>query len=342
MAGQEGKKSVVESEAAPEYDKEKEEFQDRIIDRALRLLFTEDMDSLSTEITDIIVRNFPVRSMLIFKEEGESGVFVPSRIIGYPEERIPTIRQKVSYTAEEIASSLSISKTIGKFSRIYLAEQYSDIDERDIAESFFPERVNTKRESVDSWHPLDRASFHLIDRSGKEIGYFYITSTTTDKQLDQRYVESLDILASIASVAMELVELREEERLLLEKQEDRTLQTSHILTVASTVLMLTDPSRLIQKVLELIEELFGFKATSVILYDDAEKCFRWTAFRGYSDAQVARGVAMRMPKEIIERNHKPEFRIGYIAYLRPAEKALPEDLQYFFPLASLDEGKAAL
>ena len=342
MAGQEEDESVVEPGAAPGHDKEKEEFQDRIIDRALRLLFTESMDDLSTEISDIVVRNFPVRSMLILLREEKSGAFVPSRIIGYPEERISTIKQKVSYTADEIARTVNTANALGKFSRIYLAEQFPDIDEKDIAETFFPEKINTKRESADSWHPLDRGSFYFIDRSGKEIGYIYITSTTTGKQLDQRSVESLDILASIASVAIELVKLREEERQLLETQEKRTVQTSQILTVTSAVLALTDPSKLVRRVLELLEELFGFKSSSIILYDETEKCFRWTSFRGYSDAMVARGIAMRMPRDTIDRNSKPEYRIGYIAHLKPAEKALPEDLQYFFYFGSAEEEKAAL
>jgi two-component system OmpR family sensor kinase len=342
MSGQEEDESVVGSGATPEHDKEKEEFQDRIIDKALRLLFTENLDELSTEIGDIVVRNFPVRSLLILMRKEKSDVFVPTRIIGYPEERIPAIKQKVSYTAEEITRSINIAKAIGKFSRVYLAEQYPDIDERDVAETFFPEKINTKRENVDSWHPLDRGSFHFIDRSGKEIGYIYITSTTNDKQLDRRSIESLDIIASIASVAIEIVELGEEEHLLLEKQEKRSAQTSQILTVTSAILSLAHPSKLIQKVLELLEELFGFKASSIILYDDAEKCFRWTAFRGYSDAQVTRGIAMRMPKDIIDRNSKPEYRIGYIAHLKPAEKALPEDLQFFFAFGSVEEEKAAL
>jgi signal transduction histidine kinase len=49
-----------------------------------------------------------------------------------------------------------------------------------------------------------------------------------------------------------------------------------------------------------------------------------------------------MPRDIIDRNSKPEYRIGYIAHLKPAEKALPEDLQYFFYFASVEEERAAL
>lgn len=342
MQGREEGDSAVESIASPEQNKELEEFQDRIIDRALRLLFAENMTDLSTMICDIVVQNFPIRSMLLLMRGEKSGVFEPTRIIGYPEERIPIIKQKVTYTDKEITRSLDESDAIGKFSRIYLAEQYRNIDERDMAETFSPDKIDAKRESADSWHPLDRGSFHFIDRTGKEIGYIYVTSTTDDKQLDQRSIESLDILSSIASVAIEIVKLGEEERTLLGKQEKRTVQISQILTVTSAVLALTDLSRLIHKVLDLLEELFGFRASSIILYDEAEKCFRWTAFRGYSDAQVGRGAAMRMPSDLIERNSRPEFRIGYIAYMKPAEKALPEDLKDFFAFGSAEEEKAAL
>jgi signal transduction histidine kinase len=325
------------AERTVEQDKEEVEFLDGIIEQALRLFLEKNIDDMKSEIVKIVMRNFPIRSFLLLMRDKESGTFIPSKIIGYPEDRAPLIRQEVAYTVEEIRSTLDTAKVLGKFSRLYEAEDYPDVTDKDLTETLTPDLANMKRDHADSWHPLDRAVFCFVDRAGNEIGYIYVTSTANDRVLAQSSIDGLNVLASLGSVALEVADLKSEEQVLLEKHEIRMMQISQIMTVSSDILTLTDASKLIQKVLELIERLFDFKSSAIILWDETEKCFRWIAFRGYSDKQVARGIEMRMSKDVIDRNSMPEYRVGLLTYFKPAEKALAEDLQYFFALEPEEE-----
>jgi signal transduction histidine kinase len=304
---------------------------DKILLLCTESLFLETEEGVAREIVRIVSTKFPVQSMIIFTNDKSSGKFVSSEVFGYPSERIPIIKEKVVYDLDEITGQLStLSSPLGRFSRLFPAELYRDIDEKDLAETLRPEEVHTSRKDKDSWHPLDRASFYLIDRSGKEIGYIYITSTSDGKVLSPHSVAGLDIVASIASVAIELAEILGEEAVEFIEHEHRAAQMSQILTVVSSILTLTDSMKLIDQVLRSIDDLFGFKSSSIALYDEAEDCYRWVGFNGYSEEQVVVARKLKTPREVIERDIKTEYRIGYLAHFKPAEKKLPEDFTTYF------------
>jgi len=342
MGKQKEETAVAKPEKIPVSSNDREEFLDKIVDLTLRLLFTESIEELGAEIAGIIVRNFPVRSFMIQTRDEKSDLFKCSQIVGYPEDRIPAIKEKVRYSADEIKASLSTAEALGRFSRLFPAEGYTYIDERDRTETLFPEQMGMKRESPDSWHPLDRASFYFIDKTGKEIGYIYITSTTDGKKLDQNSIGGLDVLASIASVAIDLVRLRQEERILIERQERRTVQTSQMLTVASAILTLTETSTLIDRILELIDELFGFKAVCIALYSEPEKVYRWVGFAGFSKEQIARARMKPTSKGVVDKGTGLEYRIGILAHYLPAEKITDADLDHYFAFESEDEPRRLL
>lgn len=315
---------------------------DKILLLCTGSLFLETEEDIAREIVKIVKAKFPVQSMIVFTKDKASGRFVSTEVVGYPPERVPEIKEKVVYDLDEITGQLStLSKPLGKFSRLFPAELYRDIDEKDLAETLHPEDVHAQRKDKDSWHPLDRASFYFIDRSGKERGYIYITSTTDGKVLSPDSIAGLDIVASISSVAIELAEIVGEESAEFVEHERRAAQMSQILTVVSSILTLTDSLKLIDRVLHSIDDLFGFRSSSIALLDEAENYFRWVGFNGYSDEQVAVARKLKTPRDVIERDIKPEYRIGYLAHFKPAEKKLPEDFTEYFVMTEEDARRYA-
>ena len=304
---------------------------DRILLHSLTLLFKERQEDIIEDLIKITTSLFPIRSMIIFTIDEASGNFISSGVFGYPPERIPVIKEKITYTPEEIKAEIpTISRPLGRFSRIYPAEMFRNVNEKDIIETLSQDKIYSKREGEGAWHPLDRAVFYFIDRFGKEIGYIYITSTTDGRMLAQDSIASLDIIASVASVAVELTRVRRLEQTQLETQERRAAQIGQILAVATSILTISDPSSLIDKVLSSIDDLFSLKAVSITLYDPAEDSFKWVGFSGYNEEQMARARKIKIPKEVIERDTKPEFRIGYLAHFKPAEKTIPDDFAQYF------------
>lgn len=331
----------IESRAAPGKEKE-DRLLDEIIGLTLRLLFVETIDDLVSEMSKIAMENFPVRSMVICTRDDKSGVRRPIGVFGYTEDRAKEIKEGRDSVCRNCEELLRRATPMGKSSRYCPAEMVSKHDKMNGLLASDPEGIGAPRTDETSWHALDRVGFPMYDRTRYEIGSMCVTNTTDGMIPDENMIEGLEILASVGSVALELSQSRERGQMMLDGQENRAAQMSQILTVTSTVLMLTSPSKLIQKVLEFIDELFGFKSSSIASYDEEDKCFNWTAFRGYSEGQMAKASATRITREIIERFNRPEYRIGYLAHYRPAERTLPEDLSFFFAFDSLSEAEGQL
>ena len=314
----------------------------RVILLASKLLYTEELSDFIDELARIVMENFPVKALIVYILD-DHGIYQAKGVYGFPPERIQEIKEKTLYTFSEVQEMENThTRPLGRFSKFYPAELVDLSDEREILTSLDVHRVHEPRKNKDDFHPLDAVVIEFLDRSEKEIGSFFITDTTTGKHLSEDDLSGLEILASFASVAIELTNLRMKEQDLLTAHERRAAQISQILAVTSSIATLADTAKLIKKVLELTLELFGFDSSAIALYDETEGCFRWKAVRGYSDEQTSRALNLRLPLEIIERDIKPEFRIGYLAHYRPAEKILPEDLPYFFMFESLENAKKAM
>lgn len=324
----------VESDSAlAESIGRREKLLDEIMRLTLDLIFKDNPDDMIEELGRTVMDLLPIRSMIIYviNEKGER--FVPKRIFGYPEEHARRIRDEISYDVQLSTSGKyhDISKPIGRFSRFYRCELLEEMDEREVLTALDQEEIERPRKDENSWHALDTADIPLRGRDGREIGDISITGTSTGRLLDYETIEALEILASISSVALELTKLGEKEHEITELQEQRAKQMSQILTVTSSILTLTtDPYTLMDRILELLEELFGFKSGAIALFDESEGVFKWKVLRGYSEEKMARAYEIRIPKEIIANDTNSEYRIGYLAHFIPAEKVIAEDLEYFF------------
>jgi len=309
----------------------REKFLDRIMSLTMDLLFTEDSDAIVEEVGRTVMDLFPIKSMIIYTTHEELNAIVPMGVFGYPPDRAKEIREKVKYEQDDVARFQKIGKPLGRFSEYFPYELFDKDDERVRFTALRRNEIDSLRKEEDDWHPGDTADFTLVNRIGREIGDISITSTKTGKMLDEESVEGLEILASITSVAIELSKLRKVGIELTEAQEKRANQMSQILAITSSLLSLsTDPTKLLERILELIRKLFGFQSAGIALYDDSEGLFRWRALIGYDEEEKERTLNIRIPKEIIEQDLSPEYRIGYLAHFVPAEKVLPEDLKYYF------------
>ncbi|MDH4123452.1 MAG: HAMP domain-containing histidine kinase [Thermoplasmata archaeon] len=329
----------IDIESLPELDFDKLIENAGII--ASSLLSIDNQQKLLDLVSNVIIKIFPIESMILFILD-DRDVFVPIQVYGFPEAQTNKIKEKAFYTKEEVEEwEKNRAINVGRLSKFYPAENYMEGDEREILTTLRTDQIEIPRKNKDDWHPLDALLVRLLSRSGNEIGSFMISSTTTGKQLTDDALSGLEIFASFISVALELIRLREKEQKMLDSLENRANQISQILAVTSSLTSLSDPSKLAIRVLELTQELFGFKASSIALYDESEGCFRWRALKGYSEEQISRALTLRIPKDTIERDTNPDLKIGYLAHFRPVEKTLKEDLQYFYNFKNLEEAENA-
>lgn len=315
---------------------------DDIISLSSDLLGLEHIDDFIERLAKVAVSHFPIKAMLINLID-ETQNFRPRIVYGFPEDRVNSILNGVVYSRSEVEEQeSSIARPIGKFSKFYPAELVDLSDDRELLTTLELDKIHEPRKSEDEFHPLDALVVRFIDRAGREIGSFFISATMTGKMLDDESLLGLEMLASFASIAIEIIGLRRKEERMLSALERRAVQISQILSVTSAVMTISDPQDLATRVLEMIQELFGFGSSCIALYDPIDDCYRWKAFRGYSKAEIERATSFRVPKEIAYHDFMPEFKIGYLAHFKPAEKTLPEDLPYHFTFESLEEAERAM
>ncbi|MEM4262935.1 MAG: hypothetical protein QXY98_04290, partial [Thermoplasmata archaeon] len=315
---------------------------DDIVSLSSDLLVLEHIEDFVERLVHITISHFPVRALIVYLMD-ESGNFLPKFVYGFPEDRVNSIINGATYSRAEVEEmELTVAKPLGRFSKFYPAELVDINDDRELLTTLDLDKIHEPRRSEDEFHPLDAAVIRFLDRSSREIGSLFICATTTGKKLDDESIMGLELLASFASIAIEFIGLRKREERMLSSLEKRAMQTSQIYSVTNSIMAISEPKELATRVLKIIKDLFGFTTSCIALYDPSEECYRWQAFEGYSKEQVERAMQLRVPKEIAPHDIKPEFRIGYLAHFKPAEKTLPEDLPYHFTFASIEEAEKAM
>ncbi|MEM2839246.1 MAG: HAMP domain-containing sensor histidine kinase [Thermoplasmata archaeon] len=315
---------------------------DDIVSLSSDLLVLEHIEDFVERLVHITISHFPVRALIVYLMD-ESGNFLPKFVYGFPEDRVNSIINGATYSRAEVEEmELTVAKPLGRFSKFYPAELVDINDDRELLTTLDLDKIHEPRRSEDEFHPLDAAVIRFLDRSSREIGSLFICATTTGKKLDDESIMGLELLASFASIAIEFIGLRKREERMLSSLEKRAMQTSQIYSVTNSIMAISEPKELATRVLKIIKDLFGFTTSCIALYDPSEECYRWQAFEGYSKEQVERAMQLRVPKEIAHHDIKPEFRIGYLAHFKPAEKTLPEDLPYHFTFASIEEAERAM
>ncbi|MEM4262199.1 MAG: GAF domain-containing protein [Thermoplasmata archaeon] len=300
------------------------ELMGRVLDVVTNLLFIENLDDLLEEIARTVRELFPIDKVVIWLAE-EDMTRRPKVAQGFPEAQRSEILA-LSYSDQEIAESKKYAKWLSKISWFMPGEilQARGIDERDLLFVKDREEALRPRKSPDDWHPLDYLDISIFSRGGRYIGAIEIESTTDGKMLPAETVRAMEVFASICSVAIELATMRDKELAIADAAAARANQISRVLTFSKDVLALVDPSTVLDNVLRILRDLFGFRAGSIMLLDESENCFKYVAMFGYSEEETAYAKTLRIPVDAMRYDLSPEFMVGRNAYYVPAEQ-LPEN-----------------
>lgn len=295
----------------------------RVLEVVTNLLFIENIDDLLEETAKALRDLFPVERVVIWLTE-EDMTRRPKVVQGFPEDMKGEILA-ISYSHQEIEETKKRAKWLSKISWFMPAELQlaRGLDDRDLAFVRDNENVASPRRSPDEWHPMDYLDISIFSKEGKCIGAIEIESTTDGKMPSLETVKAMEIFASICSVAIELATMRDKELAIADAAATRASQISRVLSFSKEVLSLVDPGAVLDNVLRILKDLFGFYSSSIILLDENENCFKYVAMIGYSEEEMAYAKTLRIPPDAMRFDLRSEFMIGRNAYYIPAEQ-LPE------------------
>ena len=185
-------------ESLLEDSKRKVEQMAKVLEITMSVMYMDDLEKLLQRIADIVVQSFGFKRASVGLFDLEHDVFVQKAAAGYP----PWVDMRAVRPAKKILEDLDERFKIGNSS------YYRKFEDQDYGvESFVylanPEKAGLPRESPDAWHERDILTCVFKDRGGRLTGYMLVDEPLDWKMPTPDQIEVLEVLAGIASIAVE-------------------------------------------------------------------------------------------------------------------------------------------
>lgn len=297
-----------------------------IIDSVTDLLFIEDLDSLLSNIASVAMKFAAVEQVIVWIID-ENDNWIPRVALGFPEE-IRSRLFSISISPREDERTKELATWLTRLSLFIPGEitRETGYDHEDVALFVDEEAARKPRTSSDSWLEQDYLEVRLISVDGELIGSIELRRPLDGKIPSIEALRSVEMLASICSIAIELAGLREKEIAISDAAERRASQITQILAFARHVLSLESPEKTFSSVLKILRDLFGFQSATISLFDERDKCFRYLAMMGYDPEEMEYAKTLKIPPEALKVFISSERLICQNAYYLPAEDLPDESL----------------
>lgn len=176
----------------------------KVLELTSSVMYMDDVDRLLQRIADSIVQSFGFRRASVCVLDTDLDVFTVKAMSGYPEWAL----KGYSMSREETMESFEEAYRVGATS-YYIKYEDQKYGIEEFAFLAHPELANKPRSAPDAWHERDLMLFALKDRNERLIGYINVEEPTDLKMPTAERIDVVEIVASIASIALENAKLYE-------------------------------------------------------------------------------------------------------------------------------------
>ncbi len=185
-------------EALFEESRKKVEQMANVLELTMSVMYMDDLDKLLQRIVEIIVKSFGFKRASVGLFDLEHDNFIYKASAGYPS----WIQMRTARPAKSILDDFDDRFKVGQTS------YYRKYEDQDYGVETFeflanPELASRPRASPDAWHERDILMCALRDRGGRLTGYLLVDEPVDWKMPTRSQIEVLEILAGIASIAIE-------------------------------------------------------------------------------------------------------------------------------------------
>lgn len=290
----------------------------KVLEIALSVLYHRDEKRILEVIGQAMMDLFPVSRVVIYLTDSSTGEWVVRAVYGYPKEQSDGIRG-VKYSKDNWKETLRISERVGSLSYLAIGE-YVKIDDFDTAFYWHLPKVIPQRKTPDSWHPMDFIDTLLFDKDGRELGAIEILETSDGKKLRKEVIAQIEILASIASIAIDLSNIWKHQEQLVTANSTRARMFAKMLELTASIVSARDRERILASAVDFLSLELGFSSSSAALWDPRDHSFRVVASGGY------RPVSPPLQKRVVDMDCDVTFRFTDNLYWVPMEQLTDERL----------------
>jgi PAS domain S-box-containing protein len=178
--------------------KRKVEQMAKVLELTTSVMYMDDLDKLLQRVTDVVVQSFGFKRASAGFLDIEHDTFIHKAASGYP----AWIKMRTVRPAKNIICDMEDRFKIGNSS------YYRKYEDQDYGVEAFeylanPELSDKPRASPDAWHERDILMSVFKDRSGRLTGYLLVDEPADWKIPTVGQIEVIEILAGIASIAVE-------------------------------------------------------------------------------------------------------------------------------------------
>jgi len=262
---------------------------------------------------------------------------LPWMFTGYPEESVRAIQDLMRseyYPSDLISQMVREGEQVTAHGYFVSAEVWLRLADQDRfvnTPAYYrsPERLRDVRREGDRWLEGDSYEFLLKAPDGTLLAWLELGYSRDDRLLSQDELEMVEPFVGMATIAM----LREKMRLRREATRSRAAQRAELLEdllrISSSIVSERDFGKLSHMILSSVSSLFGFRRVSLLVYDEGEGVFKWTALFGYPEEAVKETAERSVPTDVILEDLKESRRIGRSVYFTKAEDMTPRQLVHF-------------
>ena len=178
----------------------------KVLELTTSVMYMDDLDRLLQRIADSIVQSLGFRRVSVGVWDSSRDVFVVNAMSGYPK----WVEKGSTRDGQSVLDDLNDKFRIGASSYLIKFE-----DQQFGIEHFqflaHPELADAPRASPEAWHERDLLITALKDRSGRLTGYLVVDEPNDLKIPSVDHIEVLEIMAGIASIALENAKVYEKQ-----------------------------------------------------------------------------------------------------------------------------------
>lgn len=250
-----------------------------VLNIASSIVSEKDLKKLSEMILASVssLFGFDKVSLVIYDETEEA--FKWMALLGYPDEveRDTRFRQIPS---QVILEDLQESKRIGKSVYLTPAEM---VTPHQMAHYVLPRAKESFGPRKDGeWRPDDCLAFALHDSAGRIVGVMYPSDPSDGKLPDKDTLETMEVLTSLAEIAVENARLSSDREQALRTTNQRTEQLSRILDLTSNIMYVRDLDQMLEDLLKTLARLMGIRRMVIGMKHEELGVYKIEAVYGYS------------------------------------------------------------
>jgi PAS domain S-box-containing protein len=170
----------------------------KVLELTTSVMYMDDLDLLLQRVADAVVQSFGFRRAEVCVFNQEKDTFVKKALSGYPKWVTPGQERPAKDILMDFDDQFRIRTTT-----YYVPYEKQDYGIEVFSYLAHPELANKPRAAPDAWHERDLLLVAFKDRSGRLSGYLLVDEPIDLKIPKPEHIEVLEILAGIASIALE-------------------------------------------------------------------------------------------------------------------------------------------